>query len=49
MALILSMYLRYENRRRDRVEGGRPTETGGLDVQRDFDKAKGECSAANSG
>jgi hypothetical protein len=42
VALLLSGYFRFENKRRDKVEGGRPTDTTGLNVQEDFDLAKGE-------
>lgn len=41
VALAMTAWLRRENRRRDSVEG-KPMGTEGLDVQTDFDLAKGE-------
>jgi MFS family permease len=42
VAVLMSLYYRRENARRDRVEGGRPESSGNLDVQADFDRAKGK-------
>ncbi len=41
LVLIMSAYYRYENRRRDRVEGGRPPTGQPLEVQEKFDFAPG--------
>lgn len=42
VALAMTTWLRLENRRRDKVEGGVPAERHNLNVQQDFDRAKGE-------
>ena len=41
LALAMTMYCRLENRRRDKVEGGRPATAEGLDVKTHFEKAPG--------
>jgi hypothetical protein len=44
LALAMSAYFRWENKRRDRVEGGRPNKDATLNVIEEFDLAPGESS-----
>ncbi|BEJ00154.1 hypothetical protein CcaverHIS631_0500110 [Cutaneotrichosporon cavernicola] len=41
VAILMTLYYRFENGRRDRLEGGRPEDSSNLNVQEDFDRAKG--------
>lgn len=42
LALAMSAYFRWENKRRDRVEGGRPNKDAALNVIEEFDLAPGK-------
>lgn len=44
LALGMSAYYRWENKRRDRAEGGPPAEGTVLDTEEHFDRSRGEHS-----
>lgn len=48
IALGMTLYFRWENRRRDRVEGGRPEKGAILDTLTDYDRAVGESTGARA-
>lgn len=48
VAVLMSLYYRFENTRRDRAEGGRPQDSSNLEVQVDFDRAKGMYRCGSS-
>jgi hypothetical protein len=46
LALCMTASYRYENRRRDKIEGGRPAFGEALNVQEECDLAPGRCSVS---
>jgi hypothetical protein len=48
MAVAMSFYYKYENRRRDQKEGGKPTSGAKLDVLVDYDRAIGALDHEHS-